>query len=82
MAQSITPVAKALYLCDGAIGFPNQKTDVMGLFNSIRPETYPHVQEQLVVFAQLSGGLGQVPFLSIYAKQRPISLYIPDLHDS
>jgi hypothetical protein len=55
-------VAKSLYICDGAIGFANQKTDVMGLFNAIRPPQYPHVQKQFVVFAQLLGGLGQVPF--------------------
>lgn len=59
---SIVPVAKALYLCDGAIGFPNQKSDVMGLFNSVRPEVYPYVLERFVVFAQLSGGLGRIPF--------------------
>lgn len=61
-SASITPVAKALYICDGAIGFANQKTDVMGLFNAIRPPLYPHLQNQFVVFAQLLGGLGQVPF--------------------
>jgi hypothetical protein len=58
---AIIPAAKALYLCDGCIGFPNQKTDLIGLFNSIRPNKYPHVQSQFVVFAQLLGGLGQVP---------------------
>ena len=58
---AITPVAKALYLCDGTIGFANQKTDVMGLFNAIRPPQYPH-RQGFVIFAQLLGGLGQVPF--------------------
>jgi hypothetical protein len=63
MAQPrIVPFAKAIYLCDGAIGFADQKTDIVGLFNSIRPERYPHVQSQFVVFSQLCGGLGQVPF--------------------
>jgi hypothetical protein len=61
-SPSIVPVAKTIYLCDGAIGFPDQKTDIIGLFNSIRPPQYPHVQQQFVIFAQLSGGLGQVPF--------------------
>ena len=32
----IIPFAKALYLCDGHLGFANQKTDLMGIFNSIR----------------------------------------------
>jgi hypothetical protein len=60
--STIIPVAKALYLCDGCIGSPNQKTDLMGLFNALRPQQYPHTQPQFVIFAQLIGGLGQVPF--------------------
>jgi hypothetical protein len=59
---SILPVAKTLYLCDGHIGFSNQKTDLMGIFNSIRPARYPYVHKQFVIFAQLISGLGQVPF--------------------
>lgn len=63
MSQAaIVPAAKALYLCDGSIGFANQKTDLVGLFNSIRPRRYPHRQKQFVIFAQLISGLGQVPF--------------------
>jgi uncharacterized protein DUF6941 len=58
----IIPFAKALYLCDGHISFANQKTDLIGLFNSIRAPTYPHIQRHFVIFAQLIGGLGQVPF--------------------
>jgi hypothetical protein len=59
---TIIPVAKALYLCDGHIGFANQKTDLVGIFNSIRPGKYPHVQKQFEIFAQLLSGLGAVPF--------------------
>ncbi len=62
MPPSLVPVAKSLYICDGTIGFANQKTDLMGIFNAIRPPQYPHVQRQFVIFAQLLGGLGQVPF--------------------
>jgi hypothetical protein len=63
MAQpSINPVAKTLYLCDGHIGFPGGKTDLVGLFSWIRPPQYPHRQKYFVIFAQLIGGLGQVPF--------------------
>jgi hypothetical protein len=58
----IIPVAKALYLCDGHLGFANQKADLMGVFNAIRPPSYPHVQQYFVIFAQLNGGLGSVPF--------------------
>lgn len=59
---TIIPVAQALYLCDGHIGFPGGKTDLIGLFNSIRAASYPHVQKQLVAFARLLQGLGQVSF--------------------
>jgi hypothetical protein len=63
MAQNtILPFAKAIYLCDGCIGFPNQKTDIVALFNTIRAPIYPHTQKQFVVFAQLCGSLGKVPF--------------------
>ena len=34
----------------------------MGLFNSIHPSKFPHVQKHFVVFAQLTSGLGQIPF--------------------
>jgi hypothetical protein len=59
---TIIPFAKALYLCDGHIGFANRKTDLVGIFNSIRAPAYPHVQQHFVIFAQLIGGLGQIPF--------------------
>ncbi len=62
LQPSINPVAKTLYLCDGHIGFPDQKTDLVGLFGAIRPSQYPHVQKHFVIFAQLISGLGQVPF--------------------
>ena len=63
MAQpSIVPMARALYTCEGTIGFPNQNTDIMGLFNAISPPRYPYVHQQFVAFAQLSGGLGQVSY--------------------
>src|ERR1700690_1468556 len=59
---AITPVAKSLYLCDGHIGFANQKTDLVGIFNSIRAPAYPHMQQHFVIFAQLIGGLGPISF--------------------
>ncbi len=58
----IIPVAKTLYLCDDYIGYPNQKTDLVSIFNSIQPKKYPHVQKHFVVFAQMTSGLGLVPF--------------------
>lgn len=59
---TIIPCAKALYLCDGHLGFANQKTDLVGIFNAIRAPAYPHRQTHFVIFAQLIGGLGRVPF--------------------
>ncbi len=56
------PVAQALYLCDDHLGFPGGKTDLLGLFNSIRAPSYPHVQKQFVVLARLLQGLGQISF--------------------
>ena len=61
-SATIVPVAQALYLCDGHLGLPGGKTDLMGLFNSIHAAGYPHVQKQFVVFARLFEGLGQVSF--------------------
>jgi hypothetical protein len=61
-SATIVPVAQGLYPCDGHLGFPNGKTDLVGFFNSIRVASYPHVQKQFVVFARLLQGLGQVPF--------------------
>jgi hypothetical protein len=62
MASSVQPSAKALYLCDYHVGYENGKVDLYGLFNAIRPATYPHTQQRFCIFAQLVGGLGQVPF--------------------
>ena len=62
-AGVILPVAKALYLCDGHIGFSSKKTDLMGIFDSIRPQGgYPHIHLSFVVFARLAHGLGTIPF--------------------
>ncbi len=61
-SATIVPVAQALYLCDGHLGLSGGKTDLIGLFNSIRAASYPHVLNQIVVFARLLQGLGQVPF--------------------
>jgi hypothetical protein len=58
----ILPVPKGLYLCDYVIGSERSKVDLYGVFNAIRPSTYPHVQGRFCVFAQLLNGLGHVPF--------------------
>ena len=62
-AGVILPVAKSLYLCDGHVGFTSRKTDLMGIFDSIRPHGgYPHIQPSFVVFARLAQGLGTIRF--------------------
>jgi hypothetical protein len=59
----ILPVAKALYLCDGHLGFTSGKTDLMGIFDSIQPQGgYPHIHPSFVVYARLAQGLGNIPF--------------------
>jgi hypothetical protein len=60
--DAIRPFARALLLCDYVVGYDNSKTDLYGLFNAIRPGAYPHVQDRFCLFAQLAGGLGDVPF--------------------
>jgi hypothetical protein len=62
VAEVIRPFARSLYLCDSVIGYESGKTDLYGLFNAIRPSSYPHTQGRFCVFAQLTGGLGDVPF--------------------
>src|ERR1700726_3299818 len=62
-AGVILPVAKSLYLCDGHLGFTSGKTDLMGIFDFIRPHGgYPHIHPSFVVFARLAQSLGIVPF--------------------
>jgi hypothetical protein len=62
MSPSIVPTARALFLCDYCIGSQAHKVDLYGVFNAINAKTFPHVQRQFCVFAQLVGGLGKVPF--------------------
>ena len=62
MAGVIPPTAKALYLCDYHVGYSNGKVDLYGLFNAVRPRAYPHTLRSFICFAQLRGGLGNVPF--------------------
>lgn len=58
--MAVLPVAKALYLCE--------ETDVEGgainlyaLFNTIHAAAFPYTRESFCVFAQLTGGLGEMP---------------------
>lgn len=62
MADEIVPVSRALYLCDFHTGYQDSRVDLYGIFNALRPAVYPHTRPQFVAFAQLTGGLGDVPF--------------------
>lgn len=58
---SMIPIAKALYLCDDVlIDAQRVKPHVIGVLNSIRPPSFPHVLAKFCVFAQLIGGHGRV----------------------
>jgi hypothetical protein len=61
VADKIIPVSRSLYLCDFHAGYQDGRVDLYGIFTAIRPAVYPHVRRHLVVFAQLTGGLGDVP---------------------
>jgi hypothetical protein len=61
MAGAIVPSAKAIYLCE-EVDVEGGMTNLYALFNAIRPDAYPHAHESFVCFAQLLGGLGDVPF--------------------
>jgi len=48
-AGVILPVAKALYLCDVHLGFTSRKTDLMGVFDYIRPQGgYPLLHSSIM----------------------------------
>jgi len=59
--MAANPTAKAIYLCE-EIDVEGGMTNIYGLFNAIGPVRYPHTQESFICFAQLLGGLGEVPF--------------------
>jgi hypothetical protein len=61
MAGSIIPSAKAIYLCE-EVDVEGGMANLYALFNAIRPRHYPHTHGSFVRFAQLVGGLGDVPF--------------------
>ena len=62
MPNVTLPFARALFLCDWVFSLDYDKTDLYGLFNAIRAESYPHVQVRFCLFAQLAGGLGNISF--------------------
>lgn len=65
MAAIVLPVAKAIYFCDDMVSDPaRNKLMIVGMFNAIRvPEgsAFPYTLGKLCIFAQLAGGIGEVP---------------------
>jgi hypothetical protein len=58
--MAVIPVAKALYLCEET-DVEGGQTNLYGLFDALRPRAYPHTHPSFVCFAQLRGGLGDIP---------------------
>ena len=54
------PTAKALYLCE-EVDDESGAINLYALLDTLRPHQYPHIQPSFVCFAQLFGGLGDVP---------------------
>jgi len=62
MANEIMPVSRSLFLCDFHVGYQDGRVDLNGIFNAAHPAIFPFRKPRIVVFAQLTGGLGAVPF--------------------
>lgn len=63
MQPSIVPYAKSLYLCKNHIGYSDRSVDLYGIFNMHNASSgYPIRGFKFCAFAQLSNGLGIVPF--------------------
>jgi hypothetical protein len=61
VANAIIPMARSLVLCDAATGGPSGKVYLSGVFNAIRAGGFPHTGTRVVVYTQLTGGVGVVP---------------------
>lgn len=63
MSEPISPIPRAILLCDYHIGYEKGKVDLYGIFNTIRPEKgYPYTCGRLGIYSQLINGNGKVPF--------------------
>lgn len=58
--MAVIPTAKALYLCE-EVDTEGGQTNLYALFNTTHAAAFPHTRESFCVFAQLNGGLGEVP---------------------
>ena len=60
MASVILPVAKPLMVCE-EIDVEGGLVNVYALFNAMHAGAFPYTRKAFCVFAQLSGGLGEIP---------------------
>jgi hypothetical protein len=60
MAEVIVPVAQPLMLCE-EIDVEGGSINVYALFDALHAATFPYTRDSFAVFAQLSGGLGEIP---------------------
>jgi hypothetical protein len=87
VSSPILPVARSLILCDAVTADGTGKLYLAGAFNSIRARSLPHSGTRVVVFAQLTGGVGVVPARvevrhalrdEVVCTAEPLSLHFPD----
>lgn len=62
VSSRIIPVSRSLYVCEFHVGYQDGRVDLYGVLNALRPVAYPYTRHQLVLFVQLAGGIGDVPF--------------------
>jgi hypothetical protein len=58
--MAVIPAAKALYLYE-EIDVEGGAINLYALFNTIHAAAFPHTPQLFAVFAQLTGGLGEMP---------------------
>ena len=80
MVTSVLPLTKALFCCDDVLTDPaSGKTHVLGIFTTVRPDagsSYPFRLGRLCVFAQWTGGIGEVVYrVEVVSARRGTSVY-------
>jgi hypothetical protein len=70
VSNPVIPMARSLFVCDFHVGYPDGRVDLSGILSGIRPAIYPHLRPRLVIYAQLCGGLGDVPLFFDIRRER------------
>ena len=61
MADFVAPTARAVFLCGHVADAGSGNVHMGWVFDTIRPASYPHAQDDICVVLQLSDGSGEVP---------------------